>query len=40
MLREIRGGFFLFVSAVFFLIFAGVLALGMVMRPGRWSERL
>jgi len=40
MLSELRGAFFLFVSAVFFLIIIGVLALGMVMRPGRWSERL
>lgn len=40
MLTEMRGAFFLFVSVVFFLIIVGVLALGMVMRPGRWSERL
>jgi hypothetical protein len=40
MLSGMRGVFFLFVSAVFFIIILGLFALGMVMRPGRWSERL
>ena len=40
MLTEtMRGVFFLFVSFVFFMVIIGLLALGMVMRPGRWSER-
>jgi hypothetical protein len=39
MLAEMRGAFFLFVSLVFFLIIIGLLALGTVMRPSRWSER-
>jgi len=40
MLAEMRGAFFLVLSLVFFLIIVGALALGMVMRPGRWIERL
>ena len=39
MISEIRGAFFLAVSFVFFLMIIGVLVLGMVMRPVRWSER-
>jgi hypothetical protein len=39
MLAEMRGAFFLFVSLVFFLIILGLLGLGTVMRPIRWSER-
>ena len=39
MLTEMRGAFFLFLSLVFFLIIIGLLALGTVMSPGRWSER-
>jgi hypothetical protein len=39
MLAEMRGAFFLFVSLIFFLIIIGLLALGTVMSPVRWSER-
>jgi hypothetical protein len=39
MLSEMRGAFFLFVSLGFFLIIIGLLALGAVMSPVRWSER-
>ena len=39
MFTEVRGAFFLFVSLVFFLIIVGLLGLGAVMRPVRWSER-
>jgi len=36
---ELRGAVLLFVAFVFFLIIIGMLVLGSVMRPGRWSER-
>ena len=36
---ELRGAVLLFVAFVFFLIIIGMLILGSVMRPGRWSER-
>ena len=39
MVSELRGAFVLFVALMFFLIIIGVLVLGSVMRPGRWSER-
>lgn len=39
MVSELRGGALLFGAFVFFLIIIGVLVLGSVMRPGRWSER-
>jgi len=39
MIADLRGAFFLMVSLVFFLLIVGLLALGTVMRPGRWSER-
>jgi hypothetical protein len=39
MVGELRGAVLLFVAFVFFLIIIGVLLLGSVMRPGRWSER-
>jgi hypothetical protein len=39
MVSELRGAALLFVAFVFFLIIIGVLLLGSVMRPGRWSER-
>ena len=39
MMSELRGAFFLVLSLAFFLIITCVLPLGMVMRPGRWSER-
>ena len=39
MLTEMRGAFFLFLSFVFFLMIIGLLALGTVMSPLRWSER-
>ena len=39
MISELRGAFFLMLSLAFFLIITCVLPLGMVMRPGRWSER-
>ena len=40
MLTEMRGAFFLFVSLGFFVVILVVLALGMVMKPGKWIERL
>jgi len=40
MLNEMRGAFFLFVSLGFFIVILGMLALGMVMKPSRWIERL
>jgi len=36
---ELRGAVLLFVAFVLFLIIIGMLVLGSVMRPGRWSER-
>ena len=36
---ELRGAVLLFVAFVCFLIIIGMLVLGSVMRPGRWSER-
>ncbi len=39
MVSELRGAALLFVAFVFFLIIIGVLVLGSVMKPGRWSER-
>jgi len=39
MVGELRGAALLFVAFVFFLIIIGMLVLGSVMRPGRWSER-
>ena len=36
---ELRGGFFLIVSIVMFLLIIGFLMLSTVMRPNRWSER-
>ena len=36
---EVRAAFFLVLSLVFFLVIVGVLAVGAVMKPGRWSER-
>lgn len=35
----LRGALFLTLSLAFFLVITCVLPLGMVMRPGRWSER-
>ncbi|HEY7533431.1 MAG TPA: hypothetical protein VH681_11725 [Nitrospiraceae bacterium] len=39
MISELRGGLILFLAFIFFLIIIGVLVLGTVMKPGRWSER-
>jgi hypothetical protein len=39
MIAELRGAFFLLVTFLLFLIIIGVLALGTVMKPSRWSER-
>jgi hypothetical protein len=39
MVGELRGAFLLLLALIFFLIIIGVLALGTVMKPGRWSER-
>ncbi|HXT66625.1 MAG TPA: hypothetical protein VN657_07520 [Nitrospiraceae bacterium] len=39
MVSELRGAVLLFVAFVLFLIIIGMLVLGSVMRPGRWSER-
>ncbi len=39
MIAEMKGTFFLLLSLVFFIIIIGLLTLGMILRPGRWSER-
>ena len=39
MFSELRGAIVLLVAFIFFLIILGILALGTVMKPGRWSER-
>lgn len=39
MTMNLRGAFFVMLSLAFFMVIIGVLALGMVMRPSRWSER-
>jgi hypothetical protein len=39
MISELRGAILLLVTFIVFVIIIGVLALGTVMRPGRWSER-
>jgi len=39
MVAELRGAFFLLLSLTLFLLIVGALALGTVMKPGRWSER-
>lgn len=39
MIAGMRGAFFILVALAFFIIIVGLLALGTVMRPGRWSER-
>lgn len=39
MIAELRAGFLLFVSLAFFMIIITFFAIGMVMRPNRWSER-
>lgn len=39
MISELRGAILLLVALLFFLIILGMLALGTVMKPGRWSER-
>jgi hypothetical protein len=39
MINELRGTFFLFAAFIFFLLIIGMLVLGSVMRPRRWSER-
>lgn len=40
MLTEMRGACFLFLSLTLFMVIIGVLALGMIMRPVRWIDRL
>ena len=37
--ENMKGAFFLFVSLALCMAIIGLLALGLVMRPGRWSER-
>jgi len=39
MISELRGGIVLLITFIVFLVIIGVLALGTVMKPGRWSER-
>ena len=39
MLSEMRGAILLVVTLTVFVIIIGVLALGTVMKPNRWSER-
>ncbi len=40
MITGLRATFFLAVSFVFFLIIIGLLGLGTIMNPSRWSERV
>ena len=39
MIGEVRGAFVLLAAFLLFLIIVGMLALGTVLKPGRWSER-
>ena len=39
MFGEVRGAFVLLATFLFFLIIIGMLTLGMLLKPGRWSER-
>ena len=39
MLPNLRGAFFLMVMLVFFAGIIAVLAMGTMMKPGRWCER-
>lgn len=39
MLPNLRGAFFLLVSLVLFASIIAVVAMGAVMKPGRWCER-
>jgi hypothetical protein len=39
MISEVRGAILLFVTFLVFVIIIGLLALGTIMKPGRWSER-
>jgi hypothetical protein len=39
MINELRGAIVLLVTFIVFLIIIGVLALGTVMKPSRWSGR-
>ncbi len=39
MLPNLRGAFFLMVSLAFFAAIVAVVAMGTVMKPGRWCER-
>jgi hypothetical protein len=39
MISEVRGAILLFVTFLVFVIIIGLLALGTIMKPRRWSER-
>ena len=39
MVSGLRGALVLMVALIFFLMIIGVVLLGSVMKPGRWSER-
>jgi hypothetical protein len=39
MITEMRGAFFLIVSAFFFMAIIGLVVLGVFMKPSRWIER-
>jgi hypothetical protein len=39
MISEVRGAILLFVTFLVFVIIIGLLALGTIMKPQRWSER-
>ena len=39
MMSEMRGAILLLVALIFFLLVIGVLVLGTLMNPDRWSER-
>ncbi len=39
MMAELRSALVLLIAVLFFLLIVGVLAIGSIMRPARWSER-
>jgi hypothetical protein len=39
MISGLRGALVLMVALIFFLMIIGVLVLGSIMKPGRWSDR-
>ena len=39
MISQLRGAILLLAALLFFLVIIGMLAVGTIMRPTRWSER-